>query len=159
MVTCNSCTLFVYVCQALLSEVTSLRYLDVVTSLDANNHHHHHHHQDQEQSNILLSPGSCYHHIRKLSKSLSSAFISSTGGGTDSSILLIIYTHNHLQSTIQLLSSIDKCSGERFQIVIVDDDSTDGTVEYLQQKGYAVLSTTAEGGGGGVVEAYNIGFR
>lgn len=45
---------------------------------------------------------------------------------------IIILTHNELPYTRTCLDSIRLCTDEPFELVVVDNASTDGTVEYLQ---------------------------
>jgi glycosyltransferase involved in cell wall biosynthesis len=47
-------------------------------------------------------------------------------------------------------------SKDSFDLLFVDDHSTDGTPEYLQRKGYAVINNKA---GQGLTAFWNIGFR
>lgn len=70
-------------------------------------------------------------------------------------VLIVYTTCNQLSMTIlslQFLRNTDKLA----DIIIVDDHSTDGTVEYLQKKGFAVVSKPKATG---LTDSWNIGYR
>lgn len=82
-----------------------------------------------KRKNVLLSPTNCQKLIQRLSNVLSSSFATPSS----TKLLLIIATANHLSHTINLLTSLEKCN-DVFEILFIDDHSTDGTPEYLQKK-------------------------
>ncbi len=47
---------------------------------------------------------------------------------------IIILTHNQLELTTQCLDSIRKYTPEPYELIVVDNNSTDGTVSYLEQQ-------------------------
>lgn len=57
---------------------------------------------------------------------------------TKRSYSIIIPVHNELEHTRNCLSSIMKYTGNDYEIIVVDDASTDGTPEYLETLGEAV---------------------
>ena len=44
----------------------------------------------------------------------------------------MIVTHNQLEYTRQCLDSIRRLTDEPYELIVVDNGSTDGTVEYLR---------------------------
>ena len=70
--------------------------------------------------------------------------------------MLIVYTTcNQISMTIlslQFLRNTDKLG----DIIVIDDHSTDGTVEYLRKKGYAVITKPKATG---IIDSWNIGYR
>lgn len=47
---------------------------------------------------------------------------------------IIILTYNHLNMTVNCLNSIKRNTPEEHEVIVVDNGSTDGTVEYLKQQ-------------------------
>lgn len=47
--------------------------------------------------------------------------------------LIVISTYNSLFTTLELLQSLQKISKENYDLLVIDDRSTDGTQEYLQK--------------------------
>ena len=45
---------------------------------------------------------------------------------------IVIVTHNQLEFTRQCLDSINRLTDEPYELIVVDNGSTDGTVEYLR---------------------------
>lgn len=68
--------------------------------------------------------------------------------------LLLLTTCNHLDTTVLVLSYL-KQSLIDADLIIVDDHSTDGTVEYLLKKGYFVISKASPSG---LTNSWNIGY-
>ncbi len=74
---------------------------------------------------------------------------------TESQILIVYTTCNQLPMTIlslQFLRNTDKLA----DLVVIDDHSTDGTVEYLRKKGFAVITKPKATG---LTDSWNIGYR
>eukprot|EP01039_Chlorochromonas_danica_P004082 gene4082-4464_t len=70
--------------------------------------------------------------------------------------MLIVYTTcNHLPMTILSLQYM-RLPSSIVDLLIVDDHSTDGTVEYLRKKGFAVISKPRATG---LTDSWNIGYR
>eukprot|EP01033_Poteriospumella_lacustris_P011777 gene11777-8387_t len=70
-------------------------------------------------------------------------------------VLIVYTTCNQLAMTVlslQYLRNTDKVA----DIIVVDDHSTDGTVEYLRKKGFAVVSKPVATG---LTDSWNIGYR
>lgn len=70
-------------------------------------------------------------------------------------VLIVYTTCNQLAMTmlsLQYLRNTDKIA----DIIVIDDHSTDGTVEYLQKKGFAVISKPKPTG---LTDSWNIGYR
>lgn len=70
-------------------------------------------------------------------------------------VLIVYTTCNQLSMTIlslQFLRNTDKIA----DIIVIDDHSTDGTVEYLQKNGFAVVSKPKATG---LTDSWNIGYR
>ena len=103
-------------------------------------------------ANVLLSKSSCRVHLRQLAEKLTLAFQHTS---KTKSILVVVLTKNYIKNTISLLSSMEQ-SKDSFDLLFVDDHSTDGTPEYLQRKGYAVINNKS---GQGLTAFWNIGFR
>lgn len=72
-----------------------------------------------------------------------------------SEMLLVFTTCNQLEVTILSLQHLKNIES-LIDILIVDDHSTDGTVEYLRKKGYAVISKPKATG---LTESWNLGYR
>ena len=70
-------------------------------------------------------------------------------------LLLILTTCNHLEYTIKFIKAIEEVS-DAFDVLVVDDFSTDDTVSYLQSRGYAVLTKNQSMG---LTDSWNIGYR
>jgi glycosyltransferase involved in cell wall biosynthesis len=90
--------------------------------------------------------------MRQLAEKLTLAFQHTS---KTKSILVVVLTKNYIKNTISLLSSMEQ-SKDSFDLLFVDDHSTDGTPEYLQRKGYAVINNKS---GQGLTAFWNIGFR
>ena len=60
---------------------------------------------------------------------------------------IVILTHNQLEATRACLESIRRCTDERYELIVVDNASTDGTVAYLQAQGDVRLIVNAENRG------------
>jgi GT2 family glycosyltransferase/tetratricopeptide (TPR) repeat protein len=45
---------------------------------------------------------------------------------------IIVVTHDQLRYTRQCLESVRQCTGEPFELVVVDNASTDGTIDYVR---------------------------
>jgi hypothetical protein len=74
---------------------------------------------------------------------------------TESQILIVYTTCNQLPMTIlslQFLRNTDKLA----DLVVIDDHSTDGTVEYLRKRGFAVITKPKATG---LTDSWNIGYR
>eukprot|EP00981_Chlorochromonas_danica_P008081 scaffold1962_cov180-Ochromonas_danica.AAC.16 len=70
--------------------------------------------------------------------------------------MLIVYTtNNQLSRTIQSLQYM-RFPSHLADLIIVDDHSVDGTVEYLQKKGFAVITKPKAMG---LTDSWNIGYR
>ena len=69
---------------------------------------------------------------------------------------IIILTHNQLIITRQCLESIRKYTSEDYELIIVDNGSTDGTVEYLQSQ--ADIRTVYNSANMGFAKGCNQGF-
>lgn len=64
---------------------------------------------------------------------------------------IIILTHNQLQDTRLCLDSIERCTPEPHEIIVVDNNSTDGTLDYLRDymaahKNVRVIANTTNRG-------------
>ncbi len=70
---------------------------------------------------------------------------------------IIIVTHNQLAYTRQCVESIYRCTDEPFELVFVDNGSTDGTPEYLRS--LAEAKVVANGENRGFPAAVNQGIR
>jgi hypothetical protein len=75
---------------------------------------------------------------------------------SSSEILIVLTTCNKLSMTILSLQYLHN-TAKIADIVIVDDHSTDGTVEYLQKKGFAVIAKPQKATG--LTDSWNIGYR
>jgi GT2 family glycosyltransferase/glycosyltransferase involved in cell wall biosynthesis/tetratricopeptide (TPR) repeat protein len=60
---------------------------------------------------------------------------------TDPLVSIIILTHNQIEHTRRCLTSIESSTPESHEIIVVDNGSTDGTVEFLQQRAAGHAST------------------
>jgi SAM-dependent methyltransferase len=60
---------------------------------------------------------------------------------------IVILTHNQLSYTRLCVDSIRQCTDEPYELIFVDNASTDGTVEYLQSLGNIKLVLNAENRG------------
>jgi GT2 family glycosyltransferase len=60
---------------------------------------------------------------------------------------IVILTHNQLDFTRLCVESIRRCTDEPYELVFVDNGSTDGTVTYLQGLAGATVLTNAENRG------------
>ncbi len=69
-------------------------------------------------------------------------------------MLIVFTTSNHLKMTILALEYVKHTLGDA-DLLIVDDASIDGTVEYLTKKGYAVISKKTANG---LTASWNTGF-
>jgi len=72
------------------------------------------------------------------------------GGGNPAGALLtsiIVLTHNELSFTIQCLDSIRARTDEPYQLIVVDNASTDGTREYLRSLEGVIVVENAENRG------------
>jgi hypothetical protein len=69
-------------------------------------------------------------------------------------MLIVLTTCNQLKMTLLALDYI-KSAMRHADVLIVDDASTDGTVDYLVKKGYSVISKNAASG---LTSSWNIGF-
>jgi hypothetical protein len=70
-------------------------------------------------------------------------------------VLIVFTTCNLLQMTILSLQYM-RIPYQIAELVIVDDHSTDGTVEYLTRKGFAVISKAKAAG---LTDSWNIGYK
>lgn len=57
---------------------------------------------------------------------------------------IVILTHNELEYTRRCLASIASCTAEPYELVLVDNGSTDGTVDYLRSQAGAVVIENGE---------------
>lgn len=91
-----------------------------------------------------------------LSVDISDVMSSSDALNSHKGEILIVYTTcNQLSMTVlslQYLRNTDKIA----DIIVVDDHSTDGTVEYLRKKGFAVITKPVPTG---LTDSWNIGYR
>lgn len=71
-------------------------------------------------------------------------------------IVVITITCNRLELTKQYLSQLKKKGGYPFKHIIVDNGSTDGTVEWLSDEGYEILSLDKNYG---IVPAWKYGIK
>lgn len=70
--------------------------------------------------------------------------------------MLIVYTtNNQLTRTIQSLQYM-RFPAHLADLIVVDDHSVDGTVEYLRKKGFAVITKPKATG---LTDSWNIGYR
>lgn len=60
---------------------------------------------------------------------------------------IVIVTHNELSYTQQCISSIRQFTDEPYELVLVDNGSTDGTVEYLESVSGATVTVNRENRG------------
>lgn len=91
----------------------------------------------------------------KLTLSIDAPVLDRSYMETESQILIIYTTCNQLPMTIlslQFLRNTDKLA----DLLVVDDHSTDGTVEYLQKRGFAVITKPKATG---LTDSWNIGYR
>lgn len=72
-----------------------------------------------------------------------------------SDTLLIVTTLNHFSMTSKLLESLNRVKDD-FDLLFIDDSSSDGTAEYLIKKGYAVIHHETPKG---LTYSWNIGYR
>lgn len=77
---------------------------------------------------------------------------------SDKSVYLIILTWNHVLDTIECLDSVLKTSYSNFQVVVVDNASTDDTVKVIREK-YPSVSLVENSENYGYAEGNNIGIR
>ncbi len=73
-------------------------------------------------------------------------------------LLIVFTTSNHLDMTIRTLQFMDFHANpaSKADLIIIDDFSIDGTVEYLRKKGYAVFSKSRASG---LTDSWNLGYR
>jgi hypothetical protein len=74
---------------------------------------------------------------------------------TESQLLIVYTTCNQLSMTIlslQFLRNTDKLA----DLLIVDDHSTDGSVEYLRKRGFSVITKPKATG---LTDSWNVGYR
>lgn len=81
------------------------------------------------------------------------SYVSATNNRKDS--LLVLTTCNQIRFTVQLLSSV-RAAVPLMDCVVVDDHSTDGTVEVLRRKGFAVITKDSPKG---LTHSWNIGYK
>ncbi len=53
---------------------------------------------------------------------------------------IMLFTKNQLDDTKKTLDSLEKSANVPYKLVIVDNASTDGTVDYLENQGYQVIA-------------------
>lgn len=70
-------------------------------------------------------------------------------------ILIVYTTCNQLSMTIMSLQYL-RNTGKVADVVVIDDHSTDGTVEYVKKKGFAIISKRRPTG---LTDSWNIGYR
>eukprot|EP01033_Poteriospumella_lacustris_P005885 gene5885-4227_t len=70
-------------------------------------------------------------------------------------ILIVVTTCNQLSMTIMSLQYL-RNTGKVADVVVIDDHSTDGTVEYVKKKGFAIISKRRPTG---LTDSWNIGYR
>lgn len=75
-------------------------------------------------------------------------------------IAIIILTHNNLSSTKKCLKALYKHT-KNFQLIIIDNASTDGTIEYLKQlsKDYDNVTINYNASNMGIVRSRNYGYK
>ena len=69
--------------------------------------------------------------------------------------LLVFTTCNHLEVTILAINSLES-GKDKYDILVVDDYSIDGTADYLIKQGYAVITKDKARG---LTHSWNIGYR
>ena len=77
-------------------------------------------------------------------------------------VLVVVVTHNRLELLKRCLAAIQSQCYQNFEILVINNDSTDGTKEYLDHQGVGV-KTQANGGAAvgwkaGIVEGLNRNF-
>ena len=71
-------------------------------------------------------------------------------------VVVITITYNRLETTKKWLSQLKEKAGYDFYHLIVDNGSTDGTIEYLTKENYHILSLDKNYG---VLKAWQIGIE
>lgn len=71
-------------------------------------------------------------------------------------MLLVITTCNEISATLRVLSSIEKCNQENFDVLFIDDASDDDTVTRLRQLGYYVITKEKAQG---LTDSWNMGYK
>ena len=100
--------------------------------------------------------GSASVHVPPSSIPLASLLQGSTMKTRSKSDVLIIFTTcNQLAITILSLQYLTN-SEDRGDLLVIDDHSTDGTVEYLRKKGFAVITKHIAKG---LTDSWNLGYR
>ena len=95
------------------------------------------------EGNVSFTPGTHFHPVLKVRT------------------LLVLTVCNHLEATVNALNyienSLKRYTGKfRFDILIIDDASVDGTSEYVKKRGYAVVTNRHAKG---VTYSWNLGYR
>ena len=75
----------------------------------------------------------------------------------ETKIEIVVLTYNNLQTTTKFLSLLYKYTSD-FNLTIVDNNSTDGTREYLRQLDYNNLTLFFNGENEGIIRGRNIGY-
>lgn len=87
--------------------------------------------------------------------SIDPTFLDRSISSSKGEILIVYTTCNQLSMTILSLQYL-RNTAKVADIIVVDDHSTDGTVEFLQKKGFAVISKPKATG---LTDSWNIGYR
>ena len=72
---------------------------------------------------------------------------------------IIVLTYNNLKITKQFISLLYKNTSQKFGLIIVDNNSTDGTREYLEDLDYENLSLIFNDRNEGIVSGRNLGYK
>ena len=71
-------------------------------------------------------------------------------------LLFVITTYNKSEYAVSCIESIQKITDIDFDLVVVDDCSTDDTVELCRNMGVRVITKTT---GCGLTDSWNIGYK
>ena len=76
----------------------------------------------------------------------------------DPLVYVIILTYNHIEDTLECLQSVFASKYPNYQVVVVDNGSSDGTPEKIRQA-YPAVHVIANERNLGVPAGYNVGFQ